>query len=104
MHAPADNITSSRSGPPARPAGLPPDNLVGIWAQGRRRITPWAYPYLRALAAVRLAVGIFLIGLGTVMLAHGHYGWAAVPLAAAALLFSIAYLDFAVARSAPRRS
>ena len=104
MHASARNIPSSRSGPPVRPTGLPPDHLVSIWAQGRRRITPWAYPHLRALAAVRLAVGIFLVGLGTVMISHAHDGWAAVQLACAVLLLAIAYLDFAVTRSASWRS
>jgi hypothetical protein len=53
---------------------------------------------------VRFAVGIFLVGVGALVLSRGHYGLAAVPLAGAALLFSIAYLDMTVARSVPPRS
>jgi hypothetical protein len=92
MHAPNDSTDPTR--PPA-------SNLVASWARGRRQITPWAYPRLRALAAVRFTVGIFLVGLGAVLLAYGHDGWAALPLAGAALNLSIASLDAAAARSAP---
>jgi hypothetical protein len=88
----------------AGPTHPPASNLVRIWAQGRRRITPWVYPYLRALAAVRLAAGLFLAGLGALFLAHGHDGWAALVLAAAALHFSIGYLDITVAGTAPPRA
>ena len=49
---------------------------------------------------MRFVVGIFLTGLSAVMLSAGHYGWLAIPLAGAVLLFSIAYLDMAAARSA----
>jgi hypothetical protein len=105
MHAPTDNTTASRSEQAADPTHLPASNLVGIWARGRRRFTPWAYPRLRALAAVRFIVGLYLTGLGALMLSHGYHGWVAiVPLAGAALVFSIAYLDFTVARSAPHRT
>jgi hypothetical protein len=37
------------------------------------------------------------------MLFRGYYGWVVKPLAGAALLFSIAYLDMAVAHSAAAR-
>jgi fatty acid desaturase len=96
MYAPHDNTTPSTHSPTS--------NLVSIWARGRRQITPWAYPRLRVLAAVRCAVGIFLAGLGVLMLSSGHYGWAALPLAFAALHFAIASLDITVARSASLRT
>ena len=104
MHAPHDNTTASRFDQVADPTHSSASKLVRIWARGRRQITPWAYPRLRALAAVRFAVGIFLIGLGTVMVSYGHPGLAAVPLAGAALVFSIACLDFTAARSAHPRT
>ena len=56
------------------------------------------------LAQMRFTIGIFLAGLGALMLFHGYHGWAALPLAGAALHFSIAYLDITVARSAPLRT
>jgi hypothetical protein len=84
---------------------VPPiSTLVSRWVRARSRITPWAYPRLRALAAVRLAVGTFLVILGAVMLANGLGGLAAIPLAGAALNLSIAYLDNAAARSAAHRA
>jgi hypothetical protein len=91
-----------------RPEGANPmqpsaSNLTIMWARGRRQITPWAYPHLRALAAIRFVVGIFLAGIGGLMLARG-YGWAALPLAGAALHFAIAYRDITAARSAPVRT
>jgi hypothetical protein len=104
MHAPNDKTTLSRSEQVADPTYPPASNLASIWARGRRQITPWAYPRLRALAAVRFTVSIFLVSLGAVMLFRGHHGWAAVPLAGAALNFSIAYLDITVARSASLRT
>jgi hypothetical protein len=104
MLAPTDITTASPSEQAANPAHPPASNLVTIWARGRRRITPWAYPHLRALAAVRFAVSIFLVGLGALMLSYGHSGYAAVPLAGAALVFSIACLDITAARSAPPRT
>jgi hypothetical protein len=94
MYALKDNTTAHR----------PASNLVAAWARGRRQITPWAYPRLRALGAIRLAVGIFLTVLGAVLVSHGHDGWAAVPFAAAPLLFAIGALDTAAARYAPPRS
>jgi len=104
MQALTDNTTGwtgdQVAGPTRRPAG----NLVSSWARGRRRITPWAYPYLRALGATRLAIGIFLAGVGALLLSHGHDGWAAIPFAGAALHFSIGYLDTAAARTAPPRA
>lgn len=104
MLAPNDNTTASRSQQAADRMHPPASNLVGIWARGRRRITPWAYPRLRALAAVRFTVGIFLAGLGALTLSQGHAGWAAIQLGGAVLLFSIAYLDMTVARSAAPRT
>jgi hypothetical protein len=100
MHTPTDNTTASGSEQGTEPTKPPARNLVSIWAQGRRRFTPWAYPRLRALAVARLVIGIFVAGVGAVLDSRGHYGWAAIPLAGAVLLFSIAYLDNAAARSA----
>lgn len=90
---------------PVDTTSVPPVSaLVSRWARGRSRLTPWAYPRLRALAVVRLTVGTFLIVLGAVMLSNGLGGWAAIPLAGAALNLSIAYLDAAAARSAAHRA
>jgi len=82
----------------------PASKLVAAWARGRRQFTPWAPPRLRALGAIRLAVGIFLTILGALMVSYGHDGLAAVPFAAAPLLFAIGALDTAAARYAPPRS
>jgi hypothetical protein len=102
MYAPSD--TPTRPGQAADPTRPPASKLVSVWARGRRELTPWAYPRLRILAAVRFAVGIFLVGLGTVMFTLGHPGLAAIPLAGSALLFSIAYLDMTAARFASPRA
>jgi hypothetical protein len=102
MRAPADTITSS---PSEQPQPHPPaGHLVSAWTRGRRQFTPWAYPRLRALAAVRFAVGIFLTVLGALTISYGHDGWAALVLVGAALNFSIASLDITAARFAPRHS
>jgi hypothetical protein len=82
----------------------PASNLVAAWARGRRQVTPWAYPRLRALGAIRLAVGIFLTVLGALLISHGHDGWAAVPFAGAALNLAIGSLDTTAARYAAPRS
>jgi hypothetical protein len=85
---------------PTQPAA---SNRTIMWARGRRQITPWAYPHLRALAAIRFVIGIFLVGMGGLMLSRG-YGWAALPLAGAALHFAIAYRDITAARSVAVRT
>jgi hypothetical protein len=105
MHAPTDNTAFSPYEQAADPTHPATSKLVSVWARGRREITPWVwtYPRLRALAAVRFAVGIFLVGLGAVILSYGH-SIAAIPLAGAALVFSIACLDNAVARFAPHHT
>ena len=74
--------------------------MAGSWARRRREITPRAYRHLRGLAAIRFAVGVYLTGLGAVMLSYGHDGLAAIPFAGAELLFAIALLDFSAARTA----
>ena len=100
MLAPHESTTAARPGQAAGPARPARNNLISTWARGRRRITPWAYPHLRGLAVTRLAIGIFLAGLGALLISDGHSGLAAIPLAGAALHFSIGYLDFTAVRSA----
>lgn len=85
MHAPNDNTTPWRS-------------------VMRRLIPPWEYRHLRVWACVRFAVGIFLAGFGALMLSYGFYGWTALLLVAAALLFLIGSLEMKVARSASPRT
>ena len=104
MPALKDNSTPSQYEQLAGPTHAPASSLATSWAQGRRRITPRAYPYLRALAAVRLTVGLFLVGVGAVCLSHDHSGYAAIALAGAALCISIGCLDGAAARSVHPRS
>ena len=58
---------------------------------------------LRAVAGVRLAVGIFLTVLGALMLSRGAYGLAALPLAFAAVHFVWGSWQLALARSAAPR-
>ena len=104
MPALTDNTTGWTGDQVAGPTHRPASNLASNWARGRRRITPWAYPHLRALGATRLAIGIFLAGIGALLLSHGHDGWAAIPLAGAALHFSIGGLDMSGARTASPRA
>jgi hypothetical protein len=102
MDALKDNTAALES--VASPTHPPASKLVATWARGRRQITPWAYPRLRALGALRLAIGIFLIGVGALLAAHGHAGWATVPFAGAALHLAIGGLDTTAARSVHSRS
>jgi hypothetical protein len=104
MHALKDNTTPTRPERVADSTHPAAGNLASIWAEGRRRITPWAYQYLPALAAVRLAVGLFLVGLGALFLSHGHDGYAAIVLVGAALNLTIGYLDGIAARSVRPRA
>jgi hypothetical protein len=89
---------------PQRDQAPGPIGMASSWAQGRRRITPWAYPYLGALSAVRLTVGLFLLGLGALFLSQDHGGSAAIALVGAAACLSIGYLDGAAARSVHPRA
>jgi hypothetical protein len=59
---------------------------------------------MRAIGAVRLAVGAFLVVLGALLAAHGQPGWAAIPLAGAVLNLAIGGMDTAAALSVSRRS
>lgn len=88
------------SGPVAGPTDPSAHALAVRWARGRRRLTPFAYPHLRALGAIRLAAGIFLVGLFVTLVSYGQPGWAAIPLAGAAVNLSIGYLDTIAARFA----
>ena len=98
MHAQNDNPTPS-STTTTWHWGTPPRSGM------RRLIAPWEYRHLRAWAGVRIAVGIVLVGLGAVTLVGGSFsakavGFAALFLAAAAVSFSVAAWDRAIARSA----
>jgi hypothetical protein len=66
----------------------------------RRRIWPWAYRHIRAIAAVQLVSAVLLAGFGALVLSQGYAGWAVLMLAAAALHLWIGCLDVTVARSA----
>ena len=95
MNAPNDNTA--------------PKGLRGWWASPprsgmRRIISPWEYRHLRAFAAVRMASGIVLAGLGVVTFSFGGndwkaYGWTLAFLAAAAAHFAFAYWDLSIVRS-----
>jgi hypothetical protein len=104
MSALKDNIAPSPVEQAADPTQRAASSLASSWAHGRRRITPWAYPYLGALAAVRLTVGLFLVGLGALFLSDNHDRYAAIVLAGAALTLSIGILDGTAARSAHPRA
>jgi hypothetical protein len=104
MQVLTDNTTLRASDQVAGQTHRPASNLVRSWARGRSRITPWAYPYLRALGVTRLAIGVFLTVLGALVLVHGDDVWAAIPLAGAALHFSIGGLDLTAARTALPRA
>jgi hypothetical protein len=69
-----------------------------------RLIPPWWYWHPRAWVALRLATGLYLAGLGTLLLSHGYHGWAALALASAALHLSLGYLEINIARGAIHRS
>jgi hypothetical protein len=78
MHAPTDNVPSSRS--------LPMRFLV----------RSWEYRHPHVWVRARVACGVFNLGLGVVLLASGHWlgplAWlGALPLAGAALIFWTAY-------------
>ena len=98
MHAVADNTTTSQSQLP------PPSKLVRGWLNGRSQYTPWAPARLRLLAIVRLAVSVFLVGLGAVLIAYHHDLMAVIPLGGAALVVTIGSLDLRASRYASRRS
>ncbi len=104
MQATDDNITSWQPEQVTDQAHRPASDPASAWARGRRRLTPWAYSHIRVLAALRLTIGFFLAGVGAMLLAHGHDGWAVIPLAGAALHFSVGCLDMTVIRYAPPRA
>jgi hypothetical protein len=104
MNAVKDNTTPRPAEQVADPTRAPASNLVSSWARGRRRITPRAYPHMRALGAVRLAVGLFLVVLAALLFANGQAGWALIPLAGAAVNVAIGGLDTAAGFSAPHRA
>jgi hypothetical protein len=104
MYATQDKTTFSGSEQTANSTHPAERNVVAAWAGGRSRITPWAYPYMRALGVVRLAVGLFLVGLGAVLTAHGDAGIAAIPFVGAVLNLGIGSMDTAAARFAHRHA
>jgi hypothetical protein len=95
MYATHDSTTFSGAEQSAENTHRPASNLVAAWARGRRRISPWAYPHLRALGAVRLTVGLFLVVVGALLISRGHSGWAVIPLAGAVVNLAIGSLDTA---------
>ena len=104
MHAPHDTTAPPRSGVIER-FGLGLGLAVISSRSGlRRRIWPWAYRYIRALAAVQVGSGILLAGLGALVLSQGYSGWAAPLLVVSALRLWIGWLDITVARSARLRA
>jgi hypothetical protein len=104
MQATNDTITSRQSEQVTDQTHRPASDLASAWARGRRRLTPWAYSHIRALATLRLTIGLFLAGVGALLIAHGHDGWAVIPLAGAALHFSVGSLDMTVIRYARPRA
>jgi hypothetical protein len=103
MYALKDNTTPSQNEQMADQTHPAASNLARKWAQGRRQITPWAYPHLRGLAVIRLTVGLFLASLGGLFLSQSHDGYAAIALAGAVLTASIGVMDGTAARSARPR-
>lgn len=98
MYAVKDSITpGSRQG--ADSMDEQRSNFVGKWSRGRQRITPWVYPYLRGLGAVRLAAGAIMLVVSALLLSRGDDGWAAIPLAGAVMSLAIGGLDTAAARA-----
>jgi hypothetical protein len=101
MYATTDSTTRSGSDQAPLPHA---SSLATRWARGRRRITPWAYPYLRALGAVRLTVGTFLVVLAAILIAHGYSPYAVLVLVGAALNLALGSLDTAAARTVHPRT
>ncbi|HTX84717.1 MAG TPA: hypothetical protein VME44_21215 [Streptosporangiaceae bacterium] len=66
----------------------------------RRVISPWAFDHLRLSAAIRFAVTAFLVTLAAFLFAFGRGGWAALPLAGAAVNLAWGYWELTIARSA----
>jgi hypothetical protein len=64
----------------------------------------WSSRRLRTVAGARFAVGIFLVGVGAVLISHAQAGLAAVPLAGAALHFVWGSWQLKIARFAPART
>jgi hypothetical protein len=85
MNAPNDTTTPSQTGL-------------------RRMISPWGFRHLRGVADLRFAIGLFLTGLGVVLIVRGDYRWAALPLAGAMAHFALGYWQLTIARSAPARA
>jgi hypothetical protein len=102
MRASTDNIAPAQPGQFTSTVAL---GFLGATSTDfRRMISPWAYRHMHGLAVLRFAIGVFLTGLGAVLISHGFYGWASLPLAGAALHFAIGWADLTVARSVSSRS
>jgi predicted MFS family arabinose efflux permease len=87
----------------------PDDNTVPPRTGMRRIIPRFEFRRLQAMARVRIAVGIVLVGLAVVTLVGGSYtaeafGWAAFFLVLAALQFLVSYWYLAIVRSVPPRT
>jgi hypothetical protein len=79
-------------------------NTVPSRSGMRRLISPWAFRHLRTVAGVRFAAGIFLVGLGGLLISRGAYGLAALPLAGAVANFMWGSWQLALARSVAHRT
>ena len=54
--------------------------------------TRFGWRHVKGVAVIRLLVAIWLVILGSVFFAHGHWGWGVVLFVAAGLVGAIAYL------------
>ena len=86
-----------------------PNGLRGWWMTPprtgmRRIISPWEYRHLRTWAALRIAAGVILLGLGFITLGFGGsdsttYIWASVFLATGVAQFGFASWLLSIARA-----
>jgi hypothetical protein len=101
MHAPAHTINAPQTEPVAASSQPSAGSFVTGWARSRYRLSPWAYRHARSIGVVRLVIGVFLIGVGAMLVSRGYAPVAALPFAGAVLHFVIGGLDVAAARALP---